>query len=189
MGLKISGAGNNSEVRVDSDGFLRTRPRNEVEDGRRYAVVGVTETLTDAAKTPVMYLFNKSLKTLDVLKIRVSSGPSTGGSGAGKVEIAYNDNNDFTSTAAMSIRNCNRGAGEELSGHITANTGDTGDTITATGEANVGPHSLNQNSNVENTDKVILKPGHGLVVYVTAPASNTGMTVDIAAYLEIGEDD
>ena len=137
-------------------------------------------TLTNATKTPVMFLKNTGDVDLLVDKIFFILGSSTGGSGNLFIEVVRNPLAGTIVTNAVAVSmNSNRNFGSNNTIAANAYKGATGNTMTD-GTDSLGTIATASNTIVVDAGSTILKKGSSIGINFTAPVGNTSMIAQFA---------
>ena len=183
----IDGTGTGARAKVDSLGrvYGNTISQDVADyhntDGDRYNINTDDITLTTANESVLLYIKNNEARDLVVDSVIQIIGSSTGGVGQLKSYIYRNPTGGTIvtdETASPIISNLNYGSSNLLTADIFK--GDEGKTQTG-GSASLTSLLTPPTSNLVRVGGIILPQGASIAISIQPPASNTSMTVNIAA--------
>ena len=146
-------------------------------------------TLTNATKTPVLYLKNNEDLDLIIDLVLYMTGASTGGSGNILVEVVRNPTSGTIVSGASNVEmNQNRNFGSSRSLSVNAYKGTTGNTLTD-GVKFIESILATATQRVAiNVGAIILPKGSSIAIQITPPTGNTSMATEFAISCYLSED-
>lgn len=189
------GTGKGYLAKVDSDNRLYTKAitsteqEHESSNGLAYNINTGIITLTNATKTPVLYLKNNEEFDLVIDTVLYMTGASTGGSGNVLVEIVRNPTAGTIVSGASDVEmNVNRNFGSTRSLSVNAYKGATGNTLTDGVKFIESILSTATQRVAVSVGAVIIPKGSSIAIQITPPTGNTSMATEwaISCYLTEG---
>jgi len=186
------GTGKGYLAKVDSDNRLYTKSvvsteqEHESSNGLAYNINTGIITLTNATKTPVLYLKNNEEFDLIIDTVLYMTGASTGGSGNVLVEIVRNPTAGTIVSGASDVEmNVNRNFGSTRSLSANAYKGATGNTLTDGVKFIESILSTATQRVAVSVGAVIIPKGSSMAIQITPPTGNTSMATEwaISCYL------
>ena len=186
------GTGKGYLAKVDSDNRLYTKAivsteqEHESANGLAYNINTGIITLTNATKTPVLYLKNNEEFDLIIDTVLYMTGASTGGSGNVLVEIVRNPTAGTIVSGASDVEmNVNRNFGSTRSLSANAYKGATGNTLTDGVKFIESILSTATQRVAVSVGAVIIPKGSSMAIQITPPTGNTSMATEwaISCYL------
>ena len=186
------GTGKGYLAKVDNDNRLYTKSivsteqEHESSNGLAYNINTGIITLTNATKTPVLYLKNNEEFDLIIDTVLYMTGASTGGSGNVLVEIVRNPTAGTIVSGASDVEmNVNRNFGSTRSLSVNAYKGATGSTLTDGVKFIESILSTATQRVAVSVGAVIIPKGSSIAVQITPPTGNTSMATEwaISCYL------
>ena len=170
---------NNNRLHVDSVG--RSQSEQAALNSLNFNIVTSAITLTSANESGVFYFKSDESKPFVIKEILVILGNSTGGSGAGTIELIKNPTAGTlisTATAITTSQNRDFGSSRELSGDIyegaEARTVTDGTTFASTARTDFSSPV------VFDAAPIILRKGSSIAVTYQPPSGNTSQIVRVA---------
>ena len=186
------GTGKGYLAKVDNDNRLYTKSvisteqEHESSNGLAYNINTGIITLTNATKTPVLYLKNNEEFDLIIDTVLYMTGASTGGSGNVLVEIVRNPTAGTIVSGASDVEmNVNRNFGSTRSLSANAYKGATGSTLTDGVKFIESILSTATQRVAVSVGAVIIPKGSSIAIQITPPTGNTSMATEwaISCYL------
>ena len=186
------GTGKGYLAKVDSDNRLYTKSvvsteqEHESSNGLAYNINTGIITLTNATKTPVLYLKNNEELDLIIDTVLYMTGASTGGSGDVLVEIVRNPTAGTIVSGASDVEmNVNRNFGSTRSLSVNAYKGATGNTLTDGVKFIESILSTATQRVAVSVGAVIIPKGSSIAIQITPPTGNTSMATEwaVSCYL------
>lgn len=149
-------------------------------NGDAYNINTGTVTLTNATKTPVLFVKNTGDVDLVIDTVFYILGASTAGTGNAYIELVRNPTAGTIVSGAVNVdMNVNRNFGSNNTISADAYKGATGITMTGGTDA-LGSITVANTTIAVAAGAIILKKGSTVGVNVTAPTGNTSMPVQVA---------
>jgi len=188
------GTGKGYTAKVDRENKLEvtsvSTPVEEAESlkGFSYNINTGIITLTNATKTPVLYIKNNEDYDLIIGTLIYQTGASTGGSGNILVDIVRNPTaGTIVSNATAVEMNINRNFGSSRNLAVNAYKGATGNTMTDGAKAFESILATATQRIAVSTGAIIMPKGSSIGINITPPTGNTTMQVEFALACYIKE--
>jgi hypothetical protein len=187
------GTGKGYTAKVNSDNQLEvTSVSTQAEEsasgkGFSYNINTGIITLTNATKTPVLYIKNNEGYDLVIGTLIYQTGASTGGSGNILVDVFRNPTlGTIVSNASAVEMNINRNFGSSRALAVNAYKGATGNTMTDGTKAFESILATATQRIAVSTGAIIIPKGSSIGINITPPTGNTSMAVEfaVACYLK-----
>jgi len=189
------GTGKGYLAKVDNENRLFTQSvttssqEHASELGLAYNINTGIITLTNATKTPVLYLKNNEDYELVIDTVLYMTGASTGGSGNILVEIVRNPTAGTIISGASAVEmNANRNFGSSRSLSVNAYKGATGSTLTDGTKFIESILATATQRVAVSVGAIIIPKGSSMAIQITPPTGNTSMATEwaISCYLTEG---